>query len=101
MVGVRGDARSIKKVKVTDVALTLCLYFLSSPDEDFIEEAEPAESRYVDIIIYTSGFLAVAMAVVIVILCRMQTTHSKQTLQPPPVHKLARFPLIRQVSIGL
>uniref|UniRef100_A0A6I8RI54 Fibroblast growth factor receptor n=1 Tax=Xenopus tropicalis TaxID=8364 RepID=A0A6I8RI54_XENTR len=69
------------------------------PSEDFLEQAEPAESRYMDIIIYTSGFLAVAMAIVIVVLCRMQTPHSKQTLQPPTVHKLAKFPLIRQFSL--
>ncbi|KAM4677027.1 fibroblast growth factor receptor 4 isoform 1-T3 [Discoglossus pictus] len=69
------------------------------PKEDFLEEAEPAESRYMDIIIYTSGFLAVAMAVVIVILCRMQTPHSKQTLQPPTIHRLTKFPLIRQFSL--
>nr|Q91743.1 RecName: Full=Fibroblast growth factor receptor 4; Short=FGFR-4; Flags: Precursor [Xenopus laevis]CAA61930.1 FGF receptor 4 [Xenopus laevis] len=69
------------------------------PNEDFLEQAEPAESRYMDIIIYTSGFLAVAMAIMIVILCRMQTPHSKQTLQTPTVHKLAKFPLIRQFSL--
>ncbi|KAM8974398.1 fibroblast growth factor receptor 4 [Pelodytes ibericus] len=66
------------------------------PQEDFLEEVEPAESRYMDIIIYTSGFLAVAMAVVIVILCRMQTPHSKQ---PPTIHKLTKFPLMRQFSL--
>ncbi|CAH2277346.1 fibroblast growth factor receptor 4 [Pelobates cultripes] len=66
------------------------------PEEAFLEEAEPAESRYMDIIIYTSGFLAVAMAVVIVILCRMQMTHNKQ---PPTIHKLSKFPLMRQFSL--
>uniref|UniRef100_A0A8C5MBG4 Fibroblast growth factor receptor n=1 Tax=Leptobrachium leishanense TaxID=445787 RepID=A0A8C5MBG4_9ANUR len=66
------------------------------PEEAFLEEAEPAESRNTDIIIYTSGFLAVAMAVVIVILCRMQSSHSKQ---PPTIHKLSKFPLIRQFSL--
>lgn len=63
-----------------------------------MREAEAPEAKYTDIIIYTSGSLAVAMAVIIVVLCRMQTQSSKQPLEPMAVHKLSKFPLIRQVG---
>lgn len=66
-----------------------------------MREAEAPEAKYMDIIIYTSGSLAVAMAIIIVVLCRMQTQSSKQPLEPMAVHKLSKFPLIRQVSAEL
>lgn len=66
-----------------------------------MREAEAPEAKYTDIIIYTSGSLAVAMAAIIVVLCRMQTQSSKQPLEPMAVHKLSKFPLIRQVSAKL
>lgn len=66
-----------------------------------MREAEPPEAKYTDIIIYTSGSLAVAMAIIIVVLCRMQTQSSKQPLEPMAVHKLSKFPLIRQVRAEL
>ncbi|XP_067160704.1 fibroblast growth factor receptor 4 isoform X2 [Apteryx mantelli] len=69
------------------------------PEEDLEREAEAPEAKYTDIIIYTSGSLAVAMAVIIVVLCRMQTQPSKQPLEPMAVHKLSKFPLIRQFSL--
>ncbi|NWJ12008.1 FGFR4 factor, partial [Crypturellus undulatus] len=69
------------------------------PEEDLEREAEAPETKYTDIIIYTSGSLAVAMAVIIVVLCRMQTRPSKQPLEPMAVHKLSKFPLIRQFSL--
>lgn len=71
------------------------------PEEELVREAEPPEAKYTDIIIYTSGSLAVAMAVIIVVLCRMQTQSSKQPLEPMAVHKLSKFPLIRQVRAEL
>ncbi|XP_074460349.1 fibroblast growth factor receptor 4 isoform X5 [Larus michahellis] len=69
------------------------------PEEELAREAEAPEAKYTDIIIYTSGSLAVAMAVIIVVLCRMQTQSSKQPLEPMAVHKLSKFPLIRQFSL--
>ncbi|NXA32116.1 FGFR4 factor, partial [Eudromia elegans] len=69
------------------------------PEEGLEREAEAPETKYTDIIIYTSGSLAVAMAVIIVVLCRMQTQPSKQPLEPMAVHKLSKFPLIRQFSL--
>uniref|UniRef100_A0A8V0Y6A9 Fibroblast growth factor receptor n=2 Tax=Gallus gallus TaxID=9031 RepID=A0A8V0Y6A9_CHICK len=69
------------------------------PEEELVHEAEAPEAKYTDIIIYTSGSLAVAMALIIVVLCRMQTQSSKQPLEPMAVHKLSKFPLIRQFSL--
>ncbi|OXB80999.1 UNVERIFIED_CONTAM: hypothetical protein H355_006082 [Colinus virginianus] len=69
------------------------------PEEELVHEAEAPEAKYTDIIIYTSGSLAVAMALIIVVLCRMQTQPSKQPLEPMAVHKLSKFPLIRQFSL--
>lgn len=68
-------------------------------DEEEVEEVYAPEIKYTDIIIYTSGSLAIAMAIVIVVLCRMQIQPSKQPLEPMAVHKLSKFPLIRQVCI--
>ncbi|NXK09781.1 FGFR4 factor, partial [Herpetotheres cachinnans] len=72
---------------------------LLPPEEELVREAEAPEAKYTDIIIYTSGSLAVAMAIIIVVLCRMQTQSSKQPLEPMAVHKLSKFPLIRQFSL--
>ncbi|XP_039415671.1 fibroblast growth factor receptor 4 isoform X2 [Corvus cornix cornix] len=69
------------------------------PEEELVREAEAPETKYTDIIIYTSGSLAVAMAIIVVVLCRMQTQSSKQHLEPMAVHKLSKFPLIRQFSL--
>lgn len=55
------------------------------------------ETKYTDIIIYASGFLALVMAVVIVVLCRMQTHPSREHFDALPVQKLSKFPLRRQV----
>lgn len=73
---------------------------LLCPDEEWAWEVEAPEVKYTDIIIYTSGSLAVVMAAVIMVLCRMQTRPSKQPLEPVPVHKLSKFPLMRQVRAG-
>ena len=79
----------------------LRLTHLLPPEEELVREAEAPEAKYTDIIIYTSGSLAVAMAAIIVVLCRMQTQSSKQHLEPMAVHKLSKFPLIRQVGAKL
>lgn len=55
------------------------------------------ETKYTDIIIYASGFLALVMAIVIVVLCRMQAQPNREHFDALPVQKLSKFPLRRQV----
>lgn len=55
------------------------------------------EDYYADILIYVTGCVLFILAVVIVILCRMRMTTQK-TLPTPPVQKLSKFPLKRQVT---
>uniref|UniRef100_A0A8C9W7P6 Fibroblast growth factor receptor n=1 Tax=Scleropages formosus TaxID=113540 RepID=A0A8C9W7P6_SCLFO len=57
------------------------------------------ETKYTDIIIYASGFLALLMAIVIVVMCRMQATASREPFDALPVQKLSKFPLRRQYSV--
>lgn len=52
---------------------------------------------YADILIYVTGCVLFILAVVIVVLCRMRMT-SQKTLPTPPVQKLSKFPLKRQVT---
>uniref|UniRef100_A0A672RY12 Fibroblast growth factor receptor 4 n=1 Tax=Sinocyclocheilus grahami TaxID=75366 RepID=A0A672RY12_SINGR len=56
-------------------------------------------TKYTDIIIYASGFLALGMAIVIVVLCRMQVHPSREPFDTLPVQKLSKFPLRRQYSV--
>ncbi|CAI5697016.1 unnamed protein product [Oreochromis niloticus] len=56
------------------------------------------EDYYADILIYVTGCVLFILAVVIAILCRMRMTTQK-TLPTPPVQKLSKFPLKRQVSL--
>ncbi|XP_053700255.1 fibroblast growth factor receptor 3 isoform X3 [Synchiropus splendidus] len=56
------------------------------------------EDYYADILIYVTGCVLFILAVVIVVLCRMRMTTQK-TLPTPPVQKLSKFPLKRQVSL--
>uniref|UniRef100_A0A8C2EW79 Fibroblast growth factor receptor n=1 Tax=Cyprinus carpio TaxID=7962 RepID=A0A8C2EW79_CYPCA len=56
-------------------------------------------AKYTDIIIYASGFLALVMAIVIVVLCRMQVHPSREPFDTLPVQKLSKFPLRRQYSL--
>ncbi|KAL2098747.1 hypothetical protein ACEWY4_005227 [Coilia grayii] len=56
------------------------------------------EDDYADILIYVTGCVLFILAVVIVILCRMRM-HTPKTLPSPPVQKLSKFPLKRQVSL--
>uniref|UniRef100_A0A8C6V2Q1 Fibroblast growth factor receptor n=1 Tax=Neogobius melanostomus TaxID=47308 RepID=A0A8C6V2Q1_9GOBI len=53
---------------------------------------------YADILIYVTGCVLVILTVVIIVLCRMRMTNQK-TLPTPPVQKLSKFPLKRQVSL--
>lgn len=55
------------------------------------------EDYYADILIYVTGCVLFILAVVIAILCRMRMTTQK-TLPTPPVQKLSKFPLKRQVT---
>lgn len=59
------------------------------------------ETKYTDIIIYACGFLALIMAIVIVVLCRMQVHPSREPFDALPVQKLSKFPLRRQVQHSL
>lgn len=56
------------------------------------------ETKYTDIIIYACGFLALIMAIVIVVLCRMQVHPRREPFDALPVQKLSKFPLRRQVQ---
>ncbi|XP_068509042.1 fibroblast growth factor receptor 3 isoform X7 [Syngnathus scovelli] len=56
------------------------------------------EDYYADILIYVTGCVLFILAVVIVVLCRMRMSAQK-TLPEPPVQKLSKFPLKRQVSL--
>lgn len=55
------------------------------------------EDYYADILIYVTGCVLFILAVVIIVLCRMRMTTQK-TLPTPPVQKLSKFPLKRQVT---
>ncbi|XP_051955369.1 fibroblast growth factor receptor 4-like isoform X2 [Xyrauchen texanus] len=68
-------------------------------EEDMAKEVDLIEAKYTDIIIYASGFLALVMAIVIVVLCRMQVHHSREPFNTLPVQKLSKFPLRRQYSL--
>lgn len=56
------------------------------------------ETKYTDIIIYVCGFLALIMATIIVVLCRMQVQPRREPFDALPVQKLSKFPLRRQVG---
>uniref|UniRef100_A0A8C6WZV4 Fibroblast growth factor receptor n=1 Tax=Neogobius melanostomus TaxID=47308 RepID=A0A8C6WZV4_9GOBI len=60
---------------------------------------EAMETKYTDIIIYACGFLALVMAAVIVVLCRMQVHPRHEPFDALPVQKLSKFPLRRQYSV--
>ncbi|XP_061699094.1 fibroblast growth factor receptor 3 isoform X3 [Syngnathoides biaculeatus] len=56
------------------------------------------EDYYADVLIYVTGCVLFILAVVIAVLCRMRMSAQK-TLGEPPVQKLSKFPLKRQVSL--
>ncbi|XP_046907662.1 fibroblast growth factor receptor 3, partial [Hypomesus transpacificus] len=62
------------------------------------EEDPDREDDYADILIYVTGCVLFILAVVIIILCRMRMATQK-TPPTPPVQKLSKFPLKRQVSL--
>ncbi|XP_053935445.1 fibroblast growth factor receptor 4 isoform X2 [Cuculus canorus] len=93
------DAGEYTCLAGNSIGLSYQSAWLTVLPEELVREAEAPEVKYTDIIIYTSGSLAVAMAVIIVVLCRMQTQSSKQPLEPMAVHKLSKFPLIQQFSL--
>lgn len=61
------------------------------------EVSPEKDDFYADILIYVTGCVLFILAVVIVVLCRMRMTTQK-TLPTPPVQKLSKFPLKRQVT---
>uniref|UniRef100_A0A7N8YF57 Fibroblast growth factor receptor n=1 Tax=Mastacembelus armatus TaxID=205130 RepID=A0A7N8YF57_9TELE len=68
-------------------------------EEEAAEAMETMETKYTDIIIYACGFLALIMAIVIVVLCRMQVHPRREPFDALPVQKLSKFPLRRQYSV--
>lgn len=65
--------------------------------EELVKE-DNSGSVYADVLIYVTGCVLIILTVIIVIMCRMRTS-SKKALNPPPVQKLSKFPLKRQVSL--
>ncbi|KAL6098404.1 fgfr4 [Pungitius sinensis] len=68
-------------------------------EEETVDPIETMETKYTDIIIYACGFLALIMAIVIVVLCRMQVQPRREPFDALPVQKLSKFPLRRQYSV--
>uniref|UniRef100_A0A672J651 Fibroblast growth factor receptor n=1 Tax=Salarias fasciatus TaxID=181472 RepID=A0A672J651_SALFA len=68
-------------------------------EEEAAEAMDRMETKYTDIIIYASGFLAFIMAIIIVVLCRMQVHPRREPFDALPVQKLSKFPLRRQFSV--
>ncbi|XP_037125653.1 fibroblast growth factor receptor 4 isoform X1 [Syngnathus acus] len=68
-------------------------------EEEAADPVDAMETKYTDIIIYACGFLALIMAIVIVVLCRMQVHPRREPFDALPVQKLSKFPLRRQYSV--
>lgn len=68
-----------------------------STEEEAADSMDSMETKYTDIIIYVCGFLALIMATIIVVLCRMQVQPRGEPFDALPVQKLSKFPLRRQV----
>uniref|UniRef100_A0AAQ4QV40 Fibroblast growth factor receptor 4 n=1 Tax=Gasterosteus aculeatus aculeatus TaxID=481459 RepID=A0AAQ4QV40_GASAC len=75
----------------------ICFNMVCDPDVHVAKELT-METKYTDIIIYACGFLALIMAIVIVVLCRMQVQPRREPFDALPVQKLSKFPLRRQVQ---
>ncbi|XP_058402711.1 fibroblast growth factor receptor 4 isoform X1 [Diceros bicornis minor] len=69
------------------------------PEEDLTWTAAAPQARYTDIILYTSGSLALVVLLLLAGLYRGQVLHSRHPRQPAAVQKLSRFPLARQFSL--
>nr|XP_056707198.1 fibroblast growth factor receptor 4 isoform X2 [Euleptes europaea] len=93
------DAGEYTCLAGNSIGLSYQSAWLTVLPEELVQEVNAPDVKYTDIIIYTSGSLAIAMAVVIIVLCRLQTQPRKQPLEPMAVHKLSKFPLIRQFSL--
>lgn len=73
------------------------LHVFISIEEEAADSMDSMETKYTDIIIYVCGFLALIMATIIVVLCRMQVQPRGEPFDALPVQKLSKFPLRRQV----
>lgn len=76
----------------------MSLSFFMFTEEEAADAMETMETKYTDIIIYACGFLALIMAIIIVVLCRMQVHPRREPFDALPVQKLSKFPLRRQVK---
>lgn len=76
------------------------LHTFISIEEEAADSADSMETKYTDIIIYVCGFLALVMATIIVVLCRMQVQPRGEPFDALPVQKLSKFPLRRQVRVA-
>ena len=79
--------------------LIKCTYIPVPTEEEAAEPIDTMETKYTDIIIYACGFLALIMAIIIVVLCRMQVHPRREPFDALPVQKLSKFPLRRQVRL--
>ncbi|NIG60937.1 fibroblast growth factor receptor 4 isoform 1 [Pontoporia blainvillei] len=68
-------------------------------EEDLMWSATAPEARYTDIILYTSGSLALMVLLLLAGLYRRQVLLGRHPRQPATVQKLSRFPLARQFSL--
>lgn len=76
------------------MSVCVCLW----TEEDLAWTAAAPEAKYTDIILYSSGSLALVVLLLLAGLYRGQVLHSRLPRQPATVQKLSRFPLARQVS---
>eukprot|EP00069_Balaena_mysticetus_P013819 bmy_08385T0 len=68
-------------------------------EEDLMWTATAPEARYTDVILYTSGSLALMVLLLLAGLYRRQVLLGRHPRQPATVQKLSRFPLARQFSL--
>uniref|UniRef100_A0A8C9U5L0 Fibroblast growth factor receptor n=1 Tax=Scleropages formosus TaxID=113540 RepID=A0A8C9U5L0_SCLFO len=97
-----GEVLYLTNITMEDAGEYTCLAGNSigfSFQSAWLTEVDAMETKYTDIIIYASGFLALLMAIVIVVMCRMQATASREPFDALPVQKLSKFPLRRQYSV--
>lgn len=102
--GMKGKKLCFKFICNRNKAIMICyilwiksIYIIASTEEE-AESMEAMETKYTDIIIYACGFVALIMAIIIVVLCRMQVHPRREPFDALPVQKLSKFPLRRQVQ---